>query len=107
MTYTFKDFHQNTVQLSFEDEPFTKTPKHVLIICEYNNQWLLTEHPTRGIEFPGGKVEIGETAKDAAIREVLEETGGIIKELEYIAQYFVDGKQESIYKMCIMAKWIN
>src|SRR5699024_9105627 len=59
---------------------------------------LLTKHPTRGIEFPGGKVEEGERAETAAIREVLEETGGVVKTREYIAQYNVTGKKDTIIK---------
>src|SRR5699024_4635809 len=64
----------------------------------HRNRWLLTKHPTRGIEFPGGKVEEGERAETAAIREVLEETGGVVKTLEYIAQYNVTGKKDKITK---------
>ena len=104
MIYTFKDFYHNTVQLSFDKEPFSKTPKHVWMICRYQNQWLLTEHPTRGIEFPGGKVEPGETAVEAAKREIMEETGGIIKSMDYVAQYFVDGKKDSIIKNVYFAE---
>jgi 8-oxo-dGTP diphosphatase len=98
MTYVFKDYYQNVVKLSFHREPFSSMPKHVWVICRYHGKWLLTRHSTRGIEFPGGKVEPGETAREAAKREVMEETGGIVKRLDYIAQYFVDGKRDSIIK---------
>lgn len=98
MVYTFTDFYQNEVKLSFEKEPFSKTPKHVWVICRYNNQWLLTSHRSRGLEFPGGKVEQREKAEEAAYREVMEETGAKIKSLQYVAQYFVDGKAGQIIK---------
>lgn len=98
MTYTFKDYYRNVVQLSFDEEPFTSSPKHVWVICQYQNKWLLTHHKTRGIEFPGGKVETGETPVEAAIREVMEETGGVVKSLDYIAQYVVAGKRDTIFK---------
>ncbi len=75
----FKDYYNNKVQLSFLDHPFSKNPKHVWIICRYKDKWLLTDHKERGIEFPGGKVEPGETAGQAAIREVMEETGATVK----------------------------
>lgn len=104
MTYTFTDFYRNKVHLSFEKEPFSKTPKHVWIISRYKNQWLLTKHRTRGLEFPGGKVEQGESAKEAAIREVMEETGGSISEIHYIAQYYVDGKSDQIIKNVYFAE---
>src|SRR5699024_4195846 len=61
-------------------------------------------HRTRGLEFPGGKVESGESAEDAAKREVWEETGGIVQELTYLAQYYVDGKPDYIIKNVYFAK---
>lgn len=96
--YTFTDYYQNTVQLSFDDHPFSRTPKHVWVICCHNNQWLLTHHLRRGFEFPGGKVEEGETPEEAAVREVREETGGVVSDLEYIGQYKVLGKDKIIIK---------
>lgn len=104
MMYTFKDFYQNEVKLSFEREPFSKDPKHVWIICRYKDEWLLTAHRSRGIEFPGGKVEKGETAEEAAYREVMEETGARIQSLHYVAQYFVDGKAGQIFKNVYFAE---
>ena len=94
----FKDYYNNTVTLSFSDHPFSQSPKHVLVLTRYQNAWLLTKHKTRGLEFPGGKVEQGELAEDAAIREVLEETGGVVKTLHYVGQYYVNGKNDQIIK---------
>src|SRR5699024_3078007 len=96
--YTFRDYYHNEVNLSFNDHPFSKKPKHVWVICRHKDKWLLTKHKERGLEFPGGKVEEGETAKQAAIREVKEETGAKIKRINYIGQYFVSGKSGSIIK---------
>ncbi|RLL46467.1 nucleoside triphosphatase YtkD [Oceanobacillus piezotolerans] len=95
---TFRDYYNNEVKLSFEDHPFSENPKHVLVICRFQNKWLLTKHKGRGLEFPGGKVEAGETAEQAAVREVMEETGGTVKELHYIGQYYVDGKSDYVIK---------
>lgn len=67
-------------------------PQHVLIIAKYHGKWLLTKHRTRGIEFPGGKVEANEGLKEAAIREVYEETGATIKDLSYVGEYVVDAQ---------------
>ncbi|QGQ47618.1 RNA deprotection pyrophosphohydrolase [Metabacillus sediminilitoris] len=96
--YRFFDYYHNEVHLSFEDHPFSTNPKHVLVLCRYEDKWLLTKHSDRGYEFPGGKVEENEMAKDAAIREVKEETGGIVTSIEYIGQYKVMGKEKIIVK---------
>lgn len=98
MTYIFKDFHQNTVKFSHRTHPFTTHARHVWIICVYQDRWLLTEHPSRGIEFPGGKVEVGETSYEAGIREVREETGGIVEDMEYVGQFVVKGRSDTVYK---------
>ncbi|WP_017756188.1 RNA deprotection pyrophosphohydrolase [Calidifontibacillus oryziterrae] len=95
---TFQDYYQNTVRLSFAFQPFSQSPKHVWVICKYDGKWLLTIHKRRGIEFPGGKVEEGETPEQAAYREVMEETGASIRALKYVGQYEVSGKAETIIK---------
>src|SRR5690625_2412808 len=96
--YDFRDFYNNEVRLSFADHPFSNKPQHVFVICKFNDQWLLTRHKSRGLEFPGGKVEEGETAEQGAIREVKEETGAIVQNIEYVGQYFVKGQKENIIK---------
>ncbi|GAB4072744.1 nucleoside triphosphatase YtkD [Barrientosiimonas marina] len=98
MQHTFKDYYRNEVTLSFADHPFSQSPKHVWVICHYHHKWLLTRHKERGLEFPGGKVEKDEAARDAAIREVKEETGGTVASIRYIGQYIVAGKTETIVK---------
>lgn len=95
---TFRDFYNNEVQLSFTDHPFSKSPKHVLVICRHRDKWLLTRHKERGLEFPGGKVEPGETPEKAAIREVMEETGGRVSRIYYVGQYYVDGRKDYVIK---------
>ncbi len=104
MMFTFFDYYGNQVQLSFANHPFSKNPKHVWSICRYKGQWLLTEHMGRGLEFPGGKVEKGESPVEAAIREVNEETGGIVQSIVYIGQYKVIGKAETVIKNIYFAQ---
>jgi 8-oxo-dGTP diphosphatase len=95
---SFTDYHHNPVHLSFSKAPFSLSPKHVWVICRSNGKWLLTDHPERGIEFPGGKVEEEEAAEQAAVREVFEETGAILSCITYIGQYMVEGKGATIIK---------
>ncbi|SIC87109.1 Putative 8-oxo-dGTP diphosphatase YtkD [Mycobacteroides abscessus subsp. abscessus] len=56
----FKDYNGGTVRLSFQKGSFLEKAKHVLVICRYEDSWLLTDHQERGWEFPGGKCEAGE-----------------------------------------------
>ena len=102
--HVFKDYYNNEVTLSFDFHPFSQKPKHVLVICRYQDKWLLTRHKTRGLEFPGGKVEEGETAEEAAIREVKEETGADVSNIYYIGQYHVDGRGDQVDKNIYFAE---
>ena len=102
--YKFIDFYKNEVTLSFADHPFSKKPMHVWVICRYKDEWLLTKHKERGLEFPGGKVEEGETAEEGAVREVHEETGAIIDNIHYVGQYFVAGKSDQVIKNVYFAE---
>ncbi|MCL6585673.1 MAG: nucleoside triphosphatase YtkD [Anoxybacillus sp.] len=99
--FVFEDYYGNQVRLSFADHPFAKTPDHVWVVCRFQEKWLLTDHRERGFEFPGGKIEAGESPEQAAIREVLEETGGVVDELTYIGQYKVG---EALVKNIYFAK---
>lgn len=86
----FKDANGVDVELTFGDNRMGMPARHVLVVLKHKGQWLLTENPTRGIEFPGGKAEEGETIEAAAIRETIEETGvtltNIVKFAEYVVQ---------------------
>ncbi|QKS72132.1 nucleoside triphosphatase YtkD [Paenalkalicoccus suaedae] len=95
---SFLDYYRNEVTFSTKDHPFSEDPKHVWVVTTFEDKWLLTVHSSRGIEFPGGKVEKGETAQDAAIREVYEETGGVVSTIHYVGQYRVQGKAETVIK---------
>lgn len=105
----FTDNHGANVRLSFTSSPFQQEANHVLVICQYKGQWLLTNHKKRGLEFPGGKKEHGETLEAAAKREVLEETGAKVEQLQQIGVYEVtpavgDENQSSFVKAIFYAK---
>ena len=86
---TFKDLNGAQVDLTFGENRFGMEARHVLVVLRSNGKWLLTRHTVRGIEFPGGKAEEGETIEEAAIRETIEETGVTITNVVKFAEYVV------------------
>jgi len=87
--FTFIDENGCKCELSFEKGPFEMVPNHVLVFVYNDGKWLCTINKKRGVEFPGGKVEPGETLVEAAIREVYEETAVKISDLQWFAHYVV------------------
>lgn len=90
---TFLDKTGQTIHFSTTPDAFSISPGHVLVILYSQNGWVFTHHKERGLEFPGGKKEQGETIEQAACREVWEETGARVSELQFIGQYKVEGQQ--------------
>ena len=89
----FIDLNGYEVALSFSKGTYEVEPKHVLVIVKDGERLLCTIHRKRGVEFPGGKVEDGETLQQAAIREVLEETNVAIEHLCELGHYIVYDEQ--------------
>lgn len=85
----FEDLQGANVELTFGPNEHKIESRHVLVVIKQADRWLLTKHRVRGIEFPGGKAEIGETIERAAIRETLEETGVTIENVHSFAEYVV------------------
>ncbi|WP_342387269.1 RNA deprotection pyrophosphohydrolase [Salinicoccus bachuensis] len=86
----FKDRSNRKVTLEFE---YTRDMDHILAICVMDGKYLFTDHKVRGIEFPGGKIEPGESAEEAVHREVFEETGASIGNMRFIGVYTVHGSK--------------
>lgn len=73
------DIHTNSAQ--------SHTPSSVLIFAEFDEHLVWVRHPKRGWEVPGGKIEPGESPEQAVEREVYEEAGLRLSQLQWIAEY--------------------
>ncbi|WP_147532697.1 RNA deprotection pyrophosphohydrolase [Bacillus marasmi] len=100
----FLDEHGCTVQLAFKQHSFEQSSGHVIVICSYSDKWLLTSHKERGWEFPGGKIEKGETPEQAAVREVFEETGGVLENFFPLGEYQVSNGNSKFVKTIFYGK---
>ncbi|MFF2458928.1 RNA deprotection pyrophosphohydrolase [Peribacillus simplex] len=79
----------NGYKVEYSEDPVFGESWHVLVLSRYKGRWVLTKHKERGLEFPGGKREAGESIEETAIREVYEETGGLVGQLQFLGQYKV------------------
>jgi 8-oxo-dGTP diphosphatase len=78
----------------YPDAPLT----YSVITARFKGQWILVRHHKRTTwEIPGGHIEPGETADEAASRELMEETGAIGFEIECVATYSVKKNGETGY----------
>ncbi|MFF2501307.1 RNA deprotection pyrophosphohydrolase [Peribacillus sp. NPDC058075] len=80
---------KNGYKVEFSENPVFGESWHVFVLSRYKGSWVLTKHRERGLEFPGGKREAGESIEETAIREVYEETGGLVGQLQFLGQYKV------------------
>ncbi|MBC1373933.1 nucleoside triphosphatase YtkD [Listeria sp. FSL L7-0091] len=103
--FIYTDTLGNKVTIYFEKQQ--KNPDDVLIIPKIDGSWLFTEHKIRGLEFPGGKGEPGETSIEAARRELMEETGAVSDTFDFVADYLVESKERIFTKRVYIAKVVS
>ncbi|EAC5051509.1 nucleoside triphosphatase YtkD [Listeria monocytogenes] len=100
--FIYNDTLGNKVTIYFEEQQMN--PDDVLIIPKMKDGWLFTEHKIRGLEFPGGKGEPGESNLEAAKRELMEETGAISDAFYFVADYLVESEERTFTKRVYTAK---
>lgn len=81
------------IEVKFYNDVDEELVKFVVIVCRYQGKWLWVKHRERDTyENPGGHREEGETAQQAAVRELQEETGALAFDIRPISCYSVTGK---------------
>ena len=78
---------------------------YVVIAARYEEGWLFIKHRERGgYEMPAGHPEQGEDSVEAAVRELMEETGALGFTMEPVTYYSVDSGTGKKYGRLFLAK---
>ena len=81
----------------FYDTVEDEALKFAVIISRSNGRWVFCRHKDRETyEIPGGHREPGETIREAAERDLREETGASVFELRPVCVYSVIGRTRAV-----------
>lgn len=80
------------------------TPASVLVFSFFHGHLLWVQHPSRGWEVPGGKIEPGETPEEAVLREAYEEAGAQLRNLQWLGEYAILEGSHKSYKWVYQAE---
>ncbi len=79
--------------------------KYVVIVSRYMGKWVFCRHKKRKTwELPGGHIEKGESADEAARRELHEETGALAFQLKPVNIYAVQSDNQKTLGMLYFAE---
>ncbi len=77
----------------------------VVVVARYQDKWVFVRHKERSTwEFPGGHIERGESAQDAGMRELWEESGAVQAAISPICIYAVTKMGSTRYGQLFFAE---
>jgi 8-oxo-dGTP diphosphatase len=84
--------------VDFHGLDITENPKYAVIVAIDHSGYVFVKHQDRTTwEIPGGHIEAGETALEAAKRELIEETGAAEFSLKEVCYYSVTVGDSTTY----------